>query len=111
MYAHPSATTEAYGVLKPGGYLWVKSHPYGFVFSHWLRSACSLDFKDTFFRVYVIWNGVTFHFTGKNYRFPFNQKRCESFRTVRSIERALTRAGFRDVQITQGVSFVAKARK
>lgn len=111
-YTHiPSTAKEAYRVLKPGGYLWVKLHPFSFVLSHWLASARSLNFKDVFFRTYVILNGVVLHFMGQNYRFPLNRKRCESFQTVRSIKRALIQAGFRDVQITQGASFLATARK
>jgi len=111
-YTHiPPTAKEAYRVLKPGGYLWVKLHPFGFVLSHCLASARSLNFKDAAFRAYVILNGVAFHCTGKNYRFPLNRKRCESFQTVRSIRRALIQAGFRDVQITQGASFLATARK
>lgn len=107
----PQTAREAHRVLKKGGFLWVKFHPFGLVLGDGLRSAASLNVRDVIFRAYVVLNGLVFHFTGKNFRFPFGRKRCESFQTARAIERVLIQTGFRDVRITCGDAVLASARK
>jgi hypothetical protein len=49
--------------------------------------------KDVIFSTYILANGLLFHWTGRQIRFPLNRRRCESFQTVLGMRRALRMRG------------------
>jgi hypothetical protein len=68
----------------------------------------------TMFRLYVIANGLVFHFTGRVV--GFLRGRTESFQTQRGMRIALTRAQFIDFSFRSGTgpvgkTFIVEARK
>lgn len=94
----PVALTQIHRVLKPGGELRLKLHPFTFTLheikseiasgSAWKRAQRFL------YRTYVLANGFVFHIAGVNFRFPLARRRCESFQSRSGIQRALRAAGF-----------------
>jgi hypothetical protein len=81
--------------------------------------------QDVIYQGYAIANGLTLAYLGKQFRFPLNRKRFESVQTLRGTVRALSGAGFTDVQFERrsrgpgqeeadannGTIFVVAARK
>ena len=99
----PAALHEMRRVLKPGGELRIKLHPFTFTLQEiraemnsgplWRRA------QKFIYRGYVIANGVALHIGGFNFRFPLARRRCESFQTKKAIKRALVAAGFTQIEI------------
>jgi hypothetical protein len=87
----------------------VKIHPFRYVGAWWLRAFRSVNVKIIIYGVYVIVNGVTLHLAGKTFAFPLKRTRYESFQTVRSMRRALRKAGFKNIDVRKGRSFIATA--
>lgn len=100
----PVALREMRRVLKPGGELRLKLHPLSFTLAELaaeLRSGSLLSrAKNLIYRLYVLANGVVFHLTGTNFRFPLAQHRRESFQTQSGMRRALLAAGFDQVDVS-----------
>jgi ubiquinone/menaquinone biosynthesis C-methylase UbiE len=89
----PPALSEVKRVLSPGGSLLMSIHPLRFTLAE-LR--CAIPYpKAVLFRLYVLANGVIFHFSGRTV--PFLDRGTESFQTIRGIKLALRRAGYIDV--------------
>ncbi|NOT60932.1 MAG: class I SAM-dependent methyltransferase [Acidobacteria bacterium] len=112
-YMHiPTALAEISRVLTPGGHLWLTLHPYQMVFEFLGRALKAGNPKSTIYFCYALLNGVAFHLTGKQWRFPLNRKRCESFQTTAAMTRALRQAGFAQVEMEQNPHrFAIKAIK
>lgn len=111
-YMHvPTALREMGRILKPGGIIWLLLHPFAFVRQELVANVRSLNFKGVLFRLYVIANGLLYHFLGKEIRYPLHRKRCESFQTRRSIVRGLRAAGFEKIEAYLGLRFVVTAVK
>jgi hypothetical protein len=105
----PLVLGEIARVLTPGGSLWLSLHSFRMVRRHLVRSLLHLDVRDTIYRVYVVLNGLLFHFSGRVFRFPLKRERCESFQTRRGMRIALRRAGFVDEETVK--FFVCSARR
>ncbi len=105
----PSALTEMSRVLSPGGRIWLVLHPFRMVLKQLLNSARRLRYRDVIFRFYVIANGVALHFSGKQFRYPFNRSYCESFQTCAGLRRALESANFGNIELHKGKFFIATA--
>ncbi|MEX2156223.1 MAG: class I SAM-dependent methyltransferase [Gemmatimonadales bacterium] len=98
-YTHiPSALRELHRVLCAGGCLWITLHPFRMALASLLQELRAGRLGNAAFRAYVIANGLLFDFTGREVRFPLTHGRIESCQSVRGITRALTSAGFTDVQ-------------
>ena len=104
------ALPEIARVTRPGGSLWMVLHPFSMVWRQLRSSVLSLNLADVVFRLYVIANGLFFHFWGKEFVFP-RGRRCESFQTAKGIKRALRAAGFDDIKVCEEQHFVVTAKR
>ncbi len=86
----PQALAEMHRVLVPGGAVALSLHLPEFTMAE-LHKALPKPVP-TIFRLYVMANGLLFHFSGKTGRFV--NGRTESFQTERGMTIALARAGF-----------------
>ena len=107
----PISLSEMGRVTKSGGRVWLVLHPFSMVLRRLFQKVKSLDVRDSLYTIYVLTNGLLLHLQGKQCRFPFNRKRCESFQTRRSITRQLRCAGFDNVEIERGRFFIVMAEK
>ncbi len=107
----PSALAEVSRVMRPGGRIWAVVHPLRMVLKQLISSGRRLRYRDVIFRLYVMANGLALHFTGKQFRYPFNQNYCESFQTCAGLRRALKSADFGSIEIRKGKFFVVTAVK
>lgn len=94
-----AALNEIRRVLRPGGSLDVTLHPFSFVMQN-LRQRPPLTPASLLYRIYVMANGLWFHFTGSTWAFPFSH-RVESWQSEHGIRIALRRAGFTEIRCTR----------
>ncbi|MGH9470153.1 MAG: class I SAM-dependent methyltransferase [Terriglobia bacterium] len=110
----PKTTQEAARVLAPGGYLWVSTRT-GAAALRWLAANWEKRYAHgIIFQLYVLWNGLMLHLTGRNFKFPFRwpgTSRYESFHTPHAVRHLLRRAGFDEIRITKRRFMEVTARK
>lgn len=99
----PVALREMRRVLKTGGELKLKLHPFTYTLEE-LRTEVSSGplwrrLQHAIYRGYVIANGIALHVGGFNLHFPLARHRCESFQTKEGIRRALLAADFDRIEI------------
>ena len=107
----PSALSEIARVTAPGGQVWCSLVSFSTAVAEFRAAAKQRSPRNLLFRSYVVANGVLFHLTGRQLRFPLRRSRCESFQTVRGMARAMSAAGFEDVRNEPGRFFVMTATK
>jgi ubiquinone/menaquinone biosynthesis C-methylase UbiE len=107
----PAALRETARVLKPGGKVWFTLHPISMPLRSIASSIKERNARSLAHQFYVIVNGLLFHFTGMQFRSPFNRDRCESFQAGSGIVRAMRAAGFDQVRVERGRFFVVTASK
>lgn len=107
----PSALQEIARVLKPGGYVWFTLHPFTRLREDAIGAIRSGNLKSFVYQIYTLINGICLHLTGRQFRFPLNRNRCESFQTVGGITKAMYRAGFERVHAECGRFFIVTAVK
>jgi SAM-dependent methyltransferase len=100
----PIVLREMRRVLKVGGEVKMKLHPYTFTLAElraeigsgplWRRAQSAV------YRGYVFANGLALHLGGFNFRFPLARRRCESFQTREGMRRALVAAHFGKVDFS-----------
>ena len=100
----PTALAEMRRVLRPGGFLWLTAHGIDFP----LRALRRASLRGKLFQLYVLGNGLLFHLTLRQVRFP--GRGCESFQTPSAMLRALRAAGFEGGTATPGLPFLVTAR-
>lgn len=106
-----SSLSEMWRVLKVGGGIWIVLHTCRMALKDLWESFVSLNAKRTAYRIYVFVNGLLMHLFQTEIHLPFNTNRYESFQTIKGISRALSAAGFINVQVEKDSFFVATARK
>jgi ubiquinone/menaquinone biosynthesis C-methylase UbiE len=104
---------EIHRILVPVGGLSLSLHPPSFTIAELLYNAIPRPVP-TLFRLYVIANGLLFHYTGRNV--GLLKGRTESFQTERGMRVALNRAGFVNPSFSRsrrpvGETFMAAAIK
>jgi SAM-dependent methyltransferase len=100
----PVALREIRRVLKVGGEIKMKLHPYTFTVAE-LRAEIRSGplwrrVQRAIYRGYVLTNGLALHLGGFNFRFPLARRRCESFQTREGMRRALVSANFGKVDVS-----------
>jgi ubiquinone/menaquinone biosynthesis C-methylase UbiE len=100
----PVALREIRRVLKIGGEIKMKLHPFTFTLAE-LRAETGSGplwrrVQRAVYRGYVLANGLALHLGGFNFRFPLARRRCESFQTQEGIRRALIAAHFGKVSVS-----------
>jgi ubiquinone/menaquinone biosynthesis C-methylase UbiE len=110
----PVALREVHRILRPGGQVWMTLHPFVMTGMRILTDVKTGRIQDAVYQGYVIVNGLMLEYTGRQFRFPLNRRRVESFQTVRGITRALLRGGFTDVRFEmrrRGPGYEAQDRR
>jgi len=103
-YTHiPHSLAEIRRVLRPGGKLWAVLHPLSIPW----KEATSGNFNSYLYFLYVLANGMLFHFSRRQIEFP--RHGCESFQTRRGMRTALRAGGFGEIAFPIGPQFVVTA--
>jgi ubiquinone/menaquinone biosynthesis C-methylase UbiE len=102
----PAVLAEIKRVLSPGGKIWLSLHPVSSAIKDLFHAISRGNVQNTFYRLYVLANGVCFILTGRLIRFPLNRKRCESFQSAGAMKRALLAHGFSNIKIEKSRQFV-----
>jgi len=107
-YMHiPQALSEVHRVLTSGGMFRATLHSPRFTCSEFRKAFPSP--KATLFRLFVLVNGLAFHFSGKVLTVGGKSECCQ---TKRGMTKALKRAGFFEVRFwREGVKFFVEAKK
>lgn len=98
----PRALAEAWRVLQPDGHLRLSLHSLRYFWAEYLGYLRGHRWKSIVYKLYVLANGITFHFTGRLFHFPLKRSRIESFQTSRAMRLALERAGFVKLKMLRG---------
>lgn len=106
----PKTICEVSRALKPGGDVWFVLHPISMIVEKLISSLRHVKIKRVLGDLYVLGNGIVFHFSGKLFSLPIS-KRYESYQTNRSITRVLRRFNFANINISRGKHFVVTATK
>jgi ubiquinone/menaquinone biosynthesis C-methylase UbiE len=111
-YTHiPETVREVYRVLQAGGQFWTVLHPLAMTLQNLRSSIVHRRGRAVFYQLYTLLNGFALHVSGRQFRYPLNRTRCESFQTVSGIKRILHHAGFQAISVIEKPFFVASARK
>jgi ubiquinone/menaquinone biosynthesis C-methylase UbiE len=103
-YTHlPSSLREIRRVLKPHGRLWAVLERPGLPF----HSGLLKNYKFYALAPYIFLNTLLFHALGKSV--PFLDGKYRGYQTISGITRALGKAGFADVRITEALHLVVRA--
>jgi ubiquinone/menaquinone biosynthesis C-methylase UbiE len=94
----PVALREVNRVLCKGGQVWMTICPLRAVAMRIVADLQTARLQDAIYQSYAIVNGLLLDLVGRQFPYPFNRRRVESFQTVRGIARALVRAGFAEVR-------------
>jgi len=94
----PVTLREVARVLRGGGQVWMTLHPLRMAATRMLSSLKAGRIHDVVYQTYAVVNGLTLAYFGQQFRFPLNRKKIESVQTLRGAVRALSNAGFSDVQ-------------
>ena len=105
------ALAEMSRVTAAGGDLWLVLHPFSMTLGELGSHLAQFQLKSAIYRTWVLLNGLSLHFVGRQWRWPANHGGYETWQTSKAISRALTAAGFDHLQITRNNHFVVTATK
>lgn len=107
----PRALASMAALTKSGGHVWITWHTWRNEFLNLGVAIRQLAVKRIIDRLYVITNSLLFALTGRVFPRPWNG-RTESVQTEGAVRRAMTRAGFTEIQIKRDRwHFLATARR
>ena len=96
--AIPAAIQEMERVLKPEGTVSLSLHRWPRIIEWWWQDIRQMNWKGAIlYQPYILLNGFWLHFFGRQFHFPFNRKRIESFQTQAGMRRLLAAAGFSSI--------------
>jgi SAM-dependent methyltransferase len=105
-YTHiGQSTAEIYRVLNAGGKIWIVVNPWQAL----RRRARNGGIKQLIFCGYILLNSIALQLTGASFSYLNGMR--EVLHTKRTLGRALSRAGFRDIQISTAGHLIAIASK
>ena len=97
--------SEIYRVLRPGGCLWAVMQRPSLPF----RTGKLRELRFYALAPYLLLNSVLFNCTGRS--IPFIDRRYRGYQTWRGMEKALARAGFKNIELTAKIHLVVIATK
>jgi ubiquinone/menaquinone biosynthesis C-methylase UbiE len=97
--------SESHRVLRPNGCLWAVMQRPSLPF----RTGKLREPRFYAFAPYLLFNSVLFNCTGIS--IPFIDRKYRGYQTRRGMEKALVRAGFRNIEMTANVHLVIVAKK
>ena len=110
-YMHVArALSEMSRVTAAGGDLWLVLHPLSMTLRELGSNLAQFQVKSALYRAWVLLNGLSLHFLGRQWRWPSDRGGHETWQTNKAITRALRAAGFDHIQITRDSHFVVTAR-
>jgi ubiquinone/menaquinone biosynthesis C-methylase UbiE len=93
-YMHvPSALREFHRVLRDGGVLWLAIHPLSMLTSDVREAIRCRSVRGVVFRTYVLANSLLL-LSGRQFRYPLNRARIESYQWRPALRASLQKAGF-----------------
>lgn len=111
-YMHISnAVSEMARVTAAGGDIWLVLHPFTMTANEFGTSLGRLQLKASLYRLWVMMNGLAFNTVGRQWHWPGNPNRYESWQTSDGMKRALRAAGFDEIRISRDNHFVVTATK
>ena len=111
-YMHvATALLEMARVCANGGDLWLVLHPFSMTAKELATNIANFQFKATLYRLWVLLNGVTLNTVGRQWHWPGNPHRFETWQTPNGIKRALRNAGFDQVRVRRENHFVVTATR
>jgi ubiquinone/menaquinone biosynthesis C-methylase UbiE len=103
----PRALLEVRRVLRNGGSVWFTLHPLSMLSP---KASCR-NVRTALFEIYRLANTLGLHYLGRQFRYPLNRNRTESYQTVAGMRRALAGRGFTDIRTTIAPKqFIVSAR-
>ena len=105
------ALSEFSRVMDAGGDLWLVLHPFSMTAKELRTNLIHLQVKASIYRMWVLMNGLALNSVGKQWHWPGNSNRYETWQASTGITRALTAAGFGKIRIDREKHFVVTATK
>jgi ubiquinone/menaquinone biosynthesis C-methylase UbiE len=111
-YMHvASALAEISRVTAPGGDVWLALHPLHMTARELGTNILRFQLKAALYRMWVLMNGMSFHAVGRQWHWPGNARRVETWQSESSMRRALESAGFDQVRVAREHHFVIRATR
>src|SRR5688572_4908534 len=106
-----AALSEISRVTDVGGDLWLVLHPFGMTAKEFGTSLARFQVKASLYRLWVLINGLALNTVGRQWHWPGDPDRYETWQANTGITRALVAAGFGEIRIDRGNHFVVTAKK
>ena len=105
------ALSEISRVTDTGGDLWLVLHPFSMTAKEFGTNLAQFQVKACLYRLWVLVNGLLLNTVGRQWHWPGDPNRYETWQANSGIKRALTAAGFDQIHIDRGNHFVVTATK
>ena len=106
-----TAISEMARVTNAGGDLWLVLHPFSMTAKELGTNLAHFQVKASLYRLWVLINGLSLNTVGRQWHWPGDPNRYETWQANAGIIRALTAAGFDQIRIDRGNHFVVAATK
>ena len=105
------ALSEISRVTDVGGDVWLVLHPFSMTAKELGTNRTHFQVKASLYRLWVLVNGLTLNTVGRQWHWPGDPNRYETWQANNGITRALQAAGFDQIKIDRGNHFVVTATK